>query len=87
MTNHIGAITRIKRFYNRNFTSIWACSLLIFPQLFWWQLQHNPAIVPREKRRRYIGPVPVLYLDELEFFKKSKEPTAAAATTKSSTNE
>ena len=76
MINYLFRLTkmfsvRFRNFYKRNEVAFWSVGLFVFAHVFWWQIQQNPALVPVEKRRRYLGPIKIIYLDELDFFKKA----------------
>lgn len=62
---------RLVRFYRRNDMLAWCGGIFVFGHLFWWQVQQNRGFVSTGERRRTLGPIPLPYLDELEFFKKS----------------
>ncbi len=65
---------RAMRFYRRNDTTFWCLGCIFLGHVFWWQVQQNRAFVDVHDRRRTLGPIPVVYIDELEFFKKKPEP-------------
>ena len=68
----ISSWERFKRFYKRNDIIVWSFGLVVFGHLFWWEIQHNPAFVPKHERKHQLGPVKIPYLDE--YFANKKAP-------------
>ena len=64
----ISSWERFRRFYKRNDILVWSLGLIVGGHLFWWEIQHNPAFVPKHERKHQLGPVKITYLDE--YFKK-----------------
>jgi hypothetical protein len=64
---------RFKRFYRRNDTLFYSIGVIVLMHVFWWQIQQNRAYVHPEERRRYLGPFKIIYLDELDFFKRLRQ--------------
>ena len=56
---------RFKRFYHRNDTVFACIGLVVGMHIVWWQIQQNKNFVPKHERIRKLGPIPVIYLDEI----------------------
>ena len=63
---------RAVRFFKRNDTVFYFAGLFVFGHIFWWQVQQNKAFISTAERRRYLGPIPIIYLDEIDYFKKKQ---------------
>ena len=65
---------RAVRFFKRNDTLFYFAGLFVFGHVFWWQVQQNKAFISTAERRRHLGPIPIVYLDEIDYFKKKQAP-------------
>jgi hypothetical protein len=71
--NFSSRLQTFKRFYHRNDTAFACIGLVIGMHIVWWQLQQNKRLVPKESRLKHIGPLPVVYLDETEYYQNKRQ--------------
>ena len=68
---------RVKRFYRNYGIVLHLGGLFIGGHLLWWQIQQNPLFVNPEHRARKVGPIKIVYLDELEKSKSEEKSSSA----------